>query len=186
MTTSATVPRVVAPIRPDDAEPDQDPALPGALVPAAQPVPARPATVAAGPALWVGAFALLLYFGMVFYLMGHTTLPDNQWTRSIYLFSGIETIAFAAAGFLFGREVNRARAEGAEGRARAESQRATAAQREATEATVKGQVLTRRLRDLADAPPGGDAGARGVGVDPPPFDPLRQLADEAQRLFPGA
>lgn len=173
-------------MRPGDAEPDQDPALPGALVPAA-PAARGPATpAAAGPALWVGGFALLLYFGMVFYLMRHTALSDTEWTRAIYLFSGIETIAFAAAGFLFGREVNRARAEGAEGRAHAESQRATAAQRQATEATVRGQVLTQRIRALADAPPGRDAQARGVNADPPPFDPLRQLADEAQRLFPGA
>lgn len=182
----ATVPRVVDPALPGDEEPDQDHTPPGAPAPAAPGAREPAATVAAGPALWVGAFALLLYFGMVFYLMRHTTLPDNEWTRSIYLFSGIETIAFAAAGFLFGREVNRARAEVAEGRAHAESQRATAAQRQATEATVKGKVLTRRIRDLADTPPDGDARARGVNADAPPLDPLRQLADEAQRLFPGA
>jgi hypothetical protein len=177
VTAVADLTRVAGPTRPEDEEPDSDHEVSGAP-------PASPA--AAGPALWVGAFALLLYFGMVFYLLNNTGLPDNQWTRAIYLFSGIETIAFAAAGFLFGREVNRARAEAAEGRARVEAQRAAAAQRQATEATVKGKVLTRRISELADVPPGGSAAARTATYDAPAPDPLRQLADEARRFFPNA
>jgi len=41
-------------------------------------------------------------------------ITDAQWNRYVYLVNGVEAIVFAAAGFLFGREVNRQRAENAE------------------------------------------------------------------------
>jgi len=38
----------------------------------------------------------------------------TKWEHTVYLLTGFEAIVFAATGFLFGREVNRARAEKAE------------------------------------------------------------------------
>jgi hypothetical protein len=58
-------------------------------------------------------------------MMGQTKAPELEWNRSAYLFAGVEAIAYAAAGFLFGREVHRQRAEQAEQRANAEQRRAT-------------------------------------------------------------
>jgi hypothetical protein len=43
---------------------------------------------------------------------------DDQWERWVYLLTGVEAVTFAAVGWLFGKEVNRQRAENAEERAK--------------------------------------------------------------------
>ncbi len=145
--------------------------------------------VASSAPLWIGAAVLVIYVVFIYSLLRNVgTANETIWARSLYLFSGIETIAFAAAGFFFGREVNRARAENAENRAETEAERAARLQREAAESKTKGQVLTRMLRDLADAE-GVAYGApprEALGGAPPRTSALRQLAREAERLFPGA
>lgn len=42
---------------------------------------------------------------------------ELQWSRKVFLYGAVEAVAFAAAGYLFGKEVNRQRAESAEERA---------------------------------------------------------------------
>lgn len=54
---------------------------------------------------------------LIIFLLGQANAEDPIWQRYIYLLSGVEAIAFAAAGYLFGREVNRGRAEEAQRRA---------------------------------------------------------------------
>jgi len=62
--------------------------------------------------------ALVGFSWFIIYLIGKTTnASELEWTRAVYLLSGVEAVAFAAAGFIFGREVNRQRAEKAEQRA---------------------------------------------------------------------
>jgi hypothetical protein len=70
------------------------------------------------------------------------TADERHWTRATYLFGSVEAIAFAAAGFLFGREVHRQQAAKAEQRA-AEAERNTkeASSRAAEEHSGK---ITRR------------------------------------------
>ncbi|MDT7827780.1 hypothetical protein RQM65_03760 [Pricia sp. S334] len=58
--------------------------------------------------------ALIAYGYFIHFLTGKAKFDDPEWSRLIYLFSGVEAIVFAAAGFLFGKEVNRKRAENAE------------------------------------------------------------------------
>jgi len=61
------------------------------------------------------AIGVLIAYGFfLYFLIGKTDAKELDWSRLIYLFSGVEAIVFAAAGFLFGREVNRKRAENAE------------------------------------------------------------------------
>jgi hypothetical protein len=114
-------------------------------------------------------------------MLGQVEAEEGAWLRVLYLFSGVEAIAFAAAGFLFGREVNRARAEQAESRADAEADRAETFQKAAVKAQTKGRVLTEEVRQLADleTPP-----AAAAGFHPGAPSPLRQLALRAERLFP--
>lgn len=62
----------------------------------------------------LAAGVLVAYGFFIYYLIGKVGVKDPDWSRLIYLFSGVEAIVFAAAGFLFGKEVNRKRAEQAE------------------------------------------------------------------------
>ncbi len=57
---------------------------------------------------------LVAFAVLVIGMFQKLTAAENEWTRAIYLYTGVEAIVFAAAGFLFGREVNRQRAESAE------------------------------------------------------------------------
>ena len=76
--------------------------------------------------------------------------PEEEWARLVYLLSGVEAIAFAAAGYFFGREVNRARAEAAEEDANVSRDESRRAQDRATRAEKHGQSLA----DLSASAPG--------------------------------
>jgi cytochrome bd-type quinol oxidase subunit 1 len=66
------------------------------------------------------AFAAFLTFNA-------DTTNATEWDRWVYVFGAAEAVAFTAVGWLFGREVNRKRAESAEVRAHdAEHQKDTA------------------------------------------------------------
>jgi hypothetical protein len=91
--------------------------------------------------LIVSIAVLYIFWILVKMMMGMTKVPETEWNRAAYLFAGIEAIAYAAAGFLFGREVHRQRAEQAERRASTEEERATEAVKQSAEVTAKGKAL---------------------------------------------
>lgn len=65
-------------------------------------------------------FLVLLFFAVsVIYLARHIAETELQWGRLVYVFGGVEAIAFAATGYFFGKEVNRERADKAEVKATA-------------------------------------------------------------------
>jgi hypothetical protein len=187
----------------DENEPDQDhgPVRDPAPDPVPDPVPdpkPAPGPAPTPPAIpdrfwWIpyalGLVVLAGYALMLRQLLKPAmdiTVEEVQWSRLVYLFTGVESLAFAAGGFFFGREVNRGRAESAEARASAESDRATRAESGAAAANARGQVLTQQLRDLADGAgeqqqiaPAIAMGAGG-GVDP---RALRRLAAQGERWF---
>jgi hypothetical protein len=134
----------------------------------------------------VGVLALVAYAAFVLTLrreVGDGT-SEQEWLRLTYLFTGVESIAFAAAGFFFGREVNRARAEQAEKRADSESRRAAAEARRADKAQEgerNGRELAVAVKDAAAQT--GDAHA----ADPAEFAGraiLLHLAHQAECFFP--
>ncbi len=87
----------------------------------------------------VAIAALVAFFFFVRYLLGRVaTAEELEWTRAVYLFSGVEAIVFAATGFLFGKEVHRKQAEKAE---KAEA-RANNAETESVENKTKLKVLS--------------------------------------------
>jgi hypothetical protein len=51
------------------------------------------------------------------YLLQNATKGETVWQRYTYLLSGVEAVAFAAAGYLFGKDVHRGTAQQAEQRA---------------------------------------------------------------------
>ena len=63
---------------------------------------------------WVGLAAPVGFSIGIVYLLGQVTANETQPSRMVYLFSGVEAIASAAAGYFFGTKVHRERAEKAE------------------------------------------------------------------------
>ena len=74
-------------------------------------------------ALFVAVVAIILYVFTCIYLFEKLDVLEEHWDKALLLFKGLEAIALAAAGFLFGREVHRERAEKAEDRADRNEQR---------------------------------------------------------------
>lgn len=75
--------------------------------------------------------AVFVAFG-AFLVFNADTENSTEWERWVYVFGAAEAVAFAAIGWMFGREVNRQRAEKAEegadkARADAQSERAKGA-----------------------------------------------------------
>jgi hypothetical protein len=62
------------------------------------------------------------------------TTNQSEWERLVYVFGAIEAIAFAAVGWVFGKEVNRQRADNAE-------KRAEDAEKEKVTEKEKGRIL---------------------------------------------
>jgi hypothetical protein len=125
----------------------------------------------------VAILALVFFVWFIYYMLGLKASPEGEWTRSVYLFAGVEAIAFAAAGFLFGREVNRQQAENSE----INAQRA-----------ANGRALAEVIRTKRDSSPGGeDGGGGGFGALGPEeaaqvwHRDIDELANLADRLFPG-
>jgi len=105
-------------------------------------------------------------------------LQQTQWDRAIYLLNGIEAVAFAAAGFLFGSKVNRERAEQAEKRADEVEKKNGELETTAT----RGRQLAAQVLHATSArgPQKAKSTIDGVGERDP--DPLAVLALEAQKL----
>lgn len=91
--------------------------------------------------LVIAVAVLYIFWTLIKTMLGKTSVPEPEWNRALLLFGGVEALAFAAGGFVFGREVNRRRAEQAEQRAGIERQRAASAEQKATEQTTKGKAL---------------------------------------------
>jgi type VI protein secretion system component VasK len=83
---------------------------------------------------------LAAFCAFVVYMLGQLDLAENEWQRLVWVFSGFEAIVFAAVGWFFGREVNRARADKAEANA-------DAAQKDAKE----NALVAERGRAVANA-----------------------------------
>ena len=152
-------------------------------------------------AIWsVGIFLLT---NLVLFFFADTT--NEIWTRWLFLYNGIQAVAFAGAGFLFGKEVNRGRAEAAENTADQERQRAD----EAQEGAASGKAMAAQIKEKArvaanaagsrtsgeDDPSFANVGARGAAPKGTPtgskaadggVDHLQELAGVAERLFPKA
>jgi hypothetical protein len=146
--------------------------------PAAAPKPAGASNGLRDRIAPIVAVALLAVFaaalGAMFIQLG---LPQQQWDRAVYLLNGVEGVAFAAAGYLFGKEVHRQRADAAEEQAEEQQKRAQGAEREAT----KGRELSGIVKGAAAATRRGALEGLDESAEP---SSLQALAAEARRLFP--
>ena len=144
----------------------------------------------------VTVVSLVAFFLLVLYLLPRTGESELVWTRSVYLLTAVQAIAFAAVGWLFGREVHRNQAQVAEKRAdeaqqhrdqadreRAEAEKSAAAERAkggTFAATVysilNGQTATEE--PVEQSPTRRSTAPTTAGAD------LRGLAEVAARLYP--
>lgn len=95
-------------------------------------------------ALIVAGIAVLGFGAFIVFLLSNLKLPEPQWTRAVFLLNGVEAITFAAAGYLFGREVHRGRAENAEKRADLAEDKAQKNEKDAN----KGRALAKAVTAL--------------------------------------
>ncbi|GIW33490.1 hypothetical protein [Meiothermus sp.] len=110
----------------------------------------KPTQVRERATLWIGAAVLVGFAVLVVYMLSLLDSSETTWNRALYLFAGVEAIAFAAAGYFFGREVHRQRAESAELRARQAEQQWQQWSQRAHEAEAKGQSLSTAVRVMAE------------------------------------
>jgi hypothetical protein len=102
-----------------------------------------------GPA-WLAAIvaiaAVIGYVAFIYVLYQQVDTAEPGWSRKVLLFTGVEAVAFAAAGWLFGREVNRSAVEAAKD---ATSQAQNNAAVAGTE-RGRGEMLASAIRNAAD------------------------------------
>jgi hypothetical protein len=136
----------------------------------------------------IAIVALVCFAGAVGFMFSVVVTDDEkQWARYTYVYAGIEAVAFAAAGFLFGREVHRERAEKAESRATDAEHRATDAKTQAAGAETKGRAVADFLEQKASAAPTRGEAYSGLGAQGKEM--VRDLSDAAQfarKQFPRA
>jgi hypothetical protein len=82
----------------------------------------QPQTIAA-------AVIIVCFAALTIYLLGETGTDQARWARLSFLYSSLEAVLFTAVGWVFGREVNRRRAENAEANVTQAVQRADASER---------------------------------------------------------
>jgi hypothetical protein len=109
----------------------------------------------------------------IFLVTNADTQDQTEWERWVYVFGAVQAIAFAAIGWVFGREVNRERAEKAE-------QRADEAKQNETAENVKGA----KLAGLVVAGAGGTEGrqrleTQGVAT----ASGLKEAVDYARKQY---
>ena len=97
----------------------------------------------------LGILALVAFGIFAYYLAKHIGDGQTQWDRLVYIFGGIEAVAFAAVGYFFGKEVNRARAETAEENAKDAGKNAKQDQAKKSEAETKLSSLVKYIETQA-------------------------------------
>jgi hypothetical protein len=133
-------------------------------------------------AIFVMAVVLVLgYFGVDYMLFDRAlSLDDGKWNRAMLLHGGLEAIVFAAAGYLFGQQVNRARAENAEQQIDDAQQRAESAQ---TKANVAGEELATKRAQLEIAISGMTSAPANTTLELENDDKAKAAKAEAQAAY---
>jgi hypothetical protein len=107
-----------------------------------------------GPALWTAVGALLIWVAFSIVLLFNISKNETEWTRIAWVFGSIQSVAFAAAGALFGTAVQQQNVSTAQQQAATAKQDAD----QQREAATKGRALAAVMQAEGTAPPAGDAG----------------------------
>lgn len=102
-----------------------------------------------------------------------TTDNENHWNRTLYIFSGVEAIAFGAAGFFFGSEVQRRTVEKAEGKVQ-----------ELQNEASNGKALAAVVKSLSPSTPQAtasglsDQDAAAISIQQAQIQQIKELAEK--------
>jgi len=82
----------------------------------------------------LGVLILAAFAVFIIFMLSNLDFGEVKWARATYLFAGVEAVAFAAAGYFFGAQVQRGKVEEAKTEARSAGQ-----VKEAAEATARSE-----------------------------------------------
>jgi hypothetical protein len=106
-------------------------------------------------ALFVVSVVILVAFGILMLYMlaiaNDKGTDEKIWGRQTFIFGAAEAIAFTAIGWMFGREVNRQRAETAEAQAKTETNNARNAEADAAAKSAESAAAKTKADALAKA-----------------------------------
>ena len=134
--------------------------------------------------LFVAVLALFSFGLLIMYMLTRASgATELEWQRDVYLLSGVEAVAFAAAGFLFGKEIHRqqaaqatTRADKAEEKAAEAQQNAQLANRTAIEVRSRARALTAAINAKAEGY-AQEAQTRHVST-PAPTESMAPMAEQ--------
>jgi hypothetical protein len=135
------------------------------------------------PTLLAGFIVLVGFSIFIYFMIGHIAAEEREWNRLAYLYGSVEAIVFAAAGAIFGTQVQRSQTENAEARAKDSEQKADMNADDA----VKGKVLSSAVKSMSRSgrTSGGTLGSQRAGpAAPATQSDLDRLAAIADSLFP--
>jgi hypothetical protein len=84
----------------------------------------KPLKDAVAPIL--GILIIIAFAAFIVFLLVNLSLSEYEWARALYLFGGVEAVAFAAAGYFFGTQIQRGKVEEAKKEAQTAEQVAAA------------------------------------------------------------
>ncbi len=149
-------------------------------LPTPDPQPPAPDLQRRDPIVMAVAVVILIALaGLIAYLLCRVDqFTDQQWLRAIYLLTGVEAVAFAAAGYIFAAQVQRSQLESA---------RQDAKRNES--AAVKGELLAEEVQAAAARASFAARAASAESVEAQAFvettrHTLEDLRETASRLFP--
>lgn len=143
----------------------------------------------------VAVCGLLVFLILVILMFAQRGGSQTAWDRLVYLLTGVEAVAFAGAGWVFGKEVHRGEVQRAENQVTTEKQRADQAQEDARHASETAQAERLRGARIAQAVETASAQARArqparrggetdVSASTAGANVLDSVADLARRLYP--
>ena len=105
-----------------------------------------------GPALWTAVGALVAWIAFSIVLLFNISKNETEWTRIAWVFGSIQSVAFAAAGALFGTAVQQQNVSTAQQQAAAAKQDAD----QQRDAATKGRALGAVMQAEGATMPAGD------------------------------
>lgn len=140
----------------------------------------------------VAVSALLMFLVLVILMFLQRSGSDAAWSRLVYLLTGVEAVAFAGAGWVFGKEVHRGEVQRAEEQVQTEQKRADQAEGDARKANetahaehLRGARIVQAVETASiQQQPVPQSGEHEVSARAETRNPLGSVADLARRLYP--
>ena len=121
--------------------------------------------------MWTAVGALVTWVAFSIVLLFNIGKNETEWTRIAWVFGSIQSVAFAAAGALFGTAVQQQNVSTAQQQAATAKQDAD----QQRDAATKGRALAAVMQAEAPAQPAGDAG--GLRAMGPPAAAVAESAE---------